>query len=327
LLVCEELSKEFGLHLLNRSGDVRTCIVADYGIGQLPSRRMRQSHEQAILAAHRSDIRVLELTGALSFANMDYISRRLAITRDRPLFVLLDFSRVPTISHAAATLFGEFVADLSKCRITTVLSGISAQSANAAMVKACLADTVDVRSFATLDQSIEWAEDQVIYRHGGFTELAKRAEFSNQALLAGFSAEELKVLADLTMARSYKTGERIIAAHEPASSVFLLQSGMVSVKAGNGTRLASLVPGMTFGEMALIEGTRLADVYADTPVECLELSIERFNVFRAQYPYAGERMMRNLAVLLAQRLAQANTRVDLLSAHWQRAEQFDRSPL
>ena len=97
--------------------------------------------------------------------------------------------------------------------------------------------------------------------------------------------------------------------------MFFLQSGMVSAKLGNGTRLASLVPGVAFGEMALIEGTRLADVWADTPVRCLELAIEPLDTFRERYPHAGERIMRNLAALLAGRLAQANLRIELLSAH------------
>ena len=39
---------------------------------------------------------------------------------------------------------------------------------------------------------------------------------------------------------------------------------MVSVKLPSGVRLASLGPGMEFGEMALIEQYRSADVWADT---------------------------------------------------------------
>ena len=50
---------------------------------------------------------------------------------------------------------------------------------------------------------------------------------------------------------------------------------MVSVKLRSGVRLASLAPGMVFGEMALIERERSADVWADTPVQCLELPLER----------------------------------------------------
>jgi hypothetical protein len=40
-----------------------------------------------------------------------------------------------------------------------------------------------------------------------------------------------------------------------------------------------------------------------------------FNDFRNRYPAAAERIMRNLAHLLAKRLSQANTKIDLLSAN------------
>lgn len=154
----------------------------------------------------------------------------------------------------------------------------------------------------------------MIYRHGGFTDLKDCADLSKQALLFHLAPDEIEELAKFTAPRAFKTGERIIGAGEPAASVFFLQGGMVSVKLANGTRLASLVPGVAFGEMALLEEPRLADVWADTNVRCLELPIEQFDVFRKRYPYAGERIMHNFAALLARRLAQANLRIDLLSA-------------
>ncbi len=89
---------------------------------------------------------------------------------------------------------------------------------------------------------------------------------------------------------------------------------MVSVKLADGVRLATLVPGMAFGEMALVDSHRAADVWADTAVRCIELSLEKFYAFREKYPQTGERIMRNLAKLLARRLSRANTRIDLLSA-------------
>jgi glutaminase len=68
LRVCEALSARFDLHMLNRSADVRTCIIADYDIFGISSRRSRQPHEQQILDDRHSDIRVIELVGALNFA-------------------------------------------------------------------------------------------------------------------------------------------------------------------------------------------------------------------------------------------------------------------
>jgi glutaminase len=77
--VCETLSAHFDLHMLNRSGDARDSIIADYDIGKSASRRSRRPDEQTILTARASDVRILELVGALTLANVDYISRQLAI--------------------------------------------------------------------------------------------------------------------------------------------------------------------------------------------------------------------------------------------------------
>jgi hypothetical protein len=60
------------------------------------------------------------------------------------------------------------------------------------------------------------------------------------------------------------------------NSLFFLQSGMVSGQLPSGVRLASLGPGMEFGEMAIIEQHRSADVWADTAMKCLELPLDSF---------------------------------------------------
>jgi glutaminase len=117
------------------------------------------------------------------------------------------------------------------------------------------------------------------------------------------------------LARSFHAGERIIGAGTASASIYFLQSGMVSVKLADGVRLETLVPGMAFGEMALVESHRSADVWADTAVRCIELPVERFYGFREIYPQIGERIMRNLAGLLARRLGRANRRTDLLRAN------------
>ncbi|MFK5019593.1 cyclic nucleotide-binding domain-containing protein, partial [Klebsiella pneumoniae] len=84
----------------------------------------------------------------------------------------------------------------------------------------------------------------------------------------------------------------IIAAGEPANSLFFLQSGMVSVKLPSGVRLASLGPGKEFGEMAILERGRSADVFADTPVSCLELPLDSFADYRRLHPETALKIMR-----------------------------------
>jgi glutaminase len=71
------VSTHFGLHMLNRSADVRTSIMADYDIGAVRSPRSRLPRDQKILADHHKDVRIIELAGAHSSASMDYVCRRL----------------------------------------------------------------------------------------------------------------------------------------------------------------------------------------------------------------------------------------------------------
>jgi glutaminase len=69
---------------------------------------------------------------------------------------------------------------------------------------------------------------------------------------------------------------------------------------------------MAFGEMALLESHRSADVTADMAATAYEIPLGDFERFRKQHPRAAEQIMRNLAQLLADRLIVANTRVNLL---------------
>ena len=315
LKVCEALSAHFGLHVLNRSDDVRTCIISDYNAAGVSSRRNRQNFELAILQERASDIRVIELVGALSFAAMDYVSRRLDGEGPPGELLILDFRRVPSATTAAARLLAEALTGLAARGVTLIVAGFEKASQLWQAIHAERNVLPKLRHFSLLDDAIEWAEDQVIYRYGGFEGLAKTTHLSEQALLAGLCSDEIDHIAAIGFARNFKTGERIIAAGDPAASLFFLQSGMVSVKLRSGARLASISPGMAFGEMALIERERSADVWADTAVQCLELPLSAYASFRKSHSASGELIMRNLAALLARRLVLANAKVDLLSAY------------
>jgi glutaminase len=311
--VCEALSSHYDLHMLNRSDDARNSIIADYTIGKSPSRRARRSHEQKILASHHQDVRVIELVGTLSFSNVDYVSRQLA-AKPPPQFVIFDLRRVAAVTRAGARLLAEEFRELENFHVTVILSGIKRSSAGWKIVREWTDGISNLRDFYLLDTAIEWAEDQVVYRHGGSIDFRDTIELDEQPLLAGLTAEEFSALASLGAIRNYRANEKIIAAGDPATSLFFLRSGVVHVALPDGVRLATLTSGMAFGEMALLEPHRSADVLADAAVSAVEISIGDFERFRDQHPKAGERIMRNLAQLLADRLIVANTKVDLLTA-------------
>ena len=314
--VCEMMSTQFDLHVLNRANDVRTSIIADYDMNGLSSRRSRLPHEQKILHERHQDIRVLELVGALSFATIDYISRQILASSTRPQFVIVDFRRAPSMTIGAARLFADCLREIASAETTIILAGLEATSSVWTAMQRWIGELPKMRMFALLDDAIEWAEDQLIYRYGGYGDTTRKTELKDQALLAGLPPEHLKELSELAIERRYAAGHKIIASGEKASSLYFLLSGMVSVKLPSGVRLATLVQGMQFGEMALIEGRRRhADVWADTPVVCLELPIDEFERFCERHPASGERFSRNLALILAKRLIQANTKVELLTGY------------
>src|SRR6266702_2969982 len=311
--VCEALSSHYDLHMLNRSDDARNSIIADYDIGNSPSRRVRRVHEQNILAAHHQDVRVIELIGTLSFSNVDYVSRQLA-AKPRPQFVIFDLRRVAAVTHAGARLLAEEFRELENFQVMVILSGIKRSSAGWRIVREWTHGLSNLRDFYLLDTAIEWAEDQVVYRHGGSIDFHDTIELSEQPLLAGLAREELSALASLGTIGNYRAGEKIIAAGDPATSLFFIRSGVVHVTLPDGIRLATLTAGMAFGEMALLEPRRSADVLADASASAVEIAISGFERFRKQHPRASERIMRNLAQLLADRLIVANTRLDLLNS-------------
>jgi glutaminase len=312
--VCELISSHFDLHMLNRSTDVRTSVIADYDIKGISSRRSRQPHEQAILEEYCSDIRVLELVGALSFANADYVTRRIG-SGARPVFLIIDLRRVPAVTEGSAKLVADMARVIASANGTFLLSGVERDSAVWKTISRAVEGIANVRRFDLLDEAIEWAEDQLIYRYGGYSDSRDTSELDRQVLLAGLTKKEIAELRAFMTERRFHTGERIIAAGEPAMSIFFLLSGMVSVKLPSGVRLASLAYGMACGEMALLEQVRSADVWADTAVICLELPIDGFNAFCEHHSHGGHRIISNLANLLSKRLIQANAKVDVLSGY------------
>jgi len=250
--------------------------------------------------------------GTLSFSNVDYVSRQIA-AKPRPQFIIFDLRRVTSMTPAGTRLLAEALRELAAFRVTVIFSGIRRSSVEWKIITGRTGDVSNVRNYYLLDTAIEWAEDQIVYRHGGAIDFHDTTELAEQPLLAGLATEELAELNALAKVRTYQQGERILSTGEPATSLFFLRSGVVHVTLPDGIRLATLTAGMAFGEMALLEAHRSADVFADMSATAYDITLADFERFRERHPKAGERIMRNLAQLLADRLIVANARVNLLT--------------
>ena len=104
-------------------------------------------------------------------------------------------------------------------------------------------------------------------------------------------------LTDRAPRRSLADGELLIAAEAPRSTLFVLESGALSIERG-GTRINRVAePGAVLGEIGLLLGLpATADVRADGPVVVREVS-DADALFDEHPPFA-----RHVATTLARRL-------------------------
>jgi len=138
-------------------------------------------------------------------------------------------------------------------------------------------------------------------------------------LFAGLPEEKVRQVLSIGRARTYNTGETIIAEGEPSDELYIVQKGMVEVLVSGGalhdvpgppepTPVVQLGRGQVFGEMALVDqGVRSATV------RCIQDDTVLFVVPREAFwrlcdadHHIGYVVMRNIARDLSFKLRHRN---------------------
>ena len=102
-----------------------------------------------------------------------------------------------------------------------------------------------------------------------------------------------------------------------AEELFFLAKGRTSVLVptdnGGSRRLATFSAGMTFGEMAVLDGApRSAMIFADTEVECDVLQTLQFEALSMEHPGIKIKLLHNLSLSLCAKLRKANRELSVL---------------
>jgi glutaminase len=138
-------------------------------------------------------------------------------------------------------------------------------------------------------------------------------------IVAGLDERHLALLESILEERRFQAGETIIHEGAAADAVYLLAEGLVSVwlrlKNGAGQRrLSTLVPGLAFGELALLDGgRRSADVIADEPALCYVIPIAKLIALAAAYPEIRTQLIINIGRELSARLRHADAEIRSLA--------------
>jgi signal transduction histidine kinase len=122
-------------------------------------------------------------------------------------------------------------------------------------------------------------------------------------LLLGLAEEDLDVMAQAGVVRSFPAGATICSEGEPGNVVYIIVQGRVDIikrlDDASERYLHSLGPGEFVGEMAILqEGIRTATVRAAEPTTVLELSQDPFLIILGRSPSLGIRILVRMSARL-----------------------------
>ncbi len=313
--VCEELSQRFKLHMF-RVRSLAGVVVRRRSRGTtIHSKRIRSSQEQAILERKAGAICVYELQGNLFFGAMEQVFRRLATELDSITYIILDMKRVLEIDECAVTLLAEMEKALAEKGKKVILSHPPVSASEALAEKPEAGWTRDGFS-PDIDAALEWCENRLIAEENAGNGCETTVvSLEAMDILTGFDANEIELLRSIVEVAHYAPGEVIVREGGPADSLFLLGEGLVNVslRLGDGTRqkrLATIAPGVAFGELAVFDGgTRSADVVAVLPAVCYILPLAKFDELAAGHRGIRTKLLSNIGRELSSRLRRADAEI------------------
>jgi CRP/FNR family cyclic AMP-dependent transcriptional regulator len=121
-----------------------------------------------------------------------------------------------------------------------------------------------------------------------------QATIKNAPLFAQLPKKDITRLCAALTERNITAGTVIIEEGKPGVGFFVIASGSATVSV-KGKAIRSLGVGDHFGEVALIDdGPRMAEVVADTELECYVLPAWQFRAFVKDHPDVAWALMQSL---------------------------------
>jgi glutaminase len=316
--VCDAISRDFDLHLLNRPSIGKFTIRLKFTGAEMNSNRVRTPEEGRVLGELGGGIKVYQLQGNLNFTTVEAVVRDLMENFTTTQQLILDFKRVLTINESACRLFHEVLLKLAAQGKPVLFTHSGHLPLLRRYFKAKLGKRFEklFQTFDDNDLALEWCENRMLEKNLPARPAHRRARIVEYELCRNFSADELKIVSTFLKRQTYRAGEAIIHIGDAAREFFLLARGSVSVfipqDGGTRRRLATFSTGMVFGEMAVMDrAPRSAMIVADTEVECDVLSLENFDKLGVRHPGTKIKLLTNLNLGLCHRLRKANRELSL----------------
>ena len=127
------------------------------------------------------------------------------------------------------------------------------------------------------------------------------AVLSECTVFSGMSRQDLEALAPAAKSRTFRKGSYIFREGDVGNALYVIRRGQVKIsrmgRGGAEAVYAILVPGDSFGEIALLSGdaARTADAQAMELTECVSVPKDPLLTFLDQHPVMSRHLMRALA--------------------------------
>ena len=324
--VCYELSQDLGLHFLATPPEPSSVVRVACSARDLSSKRSRPEHERKVLDARGDRARIWELQGDLDFAAVEIVTRQIADASADLEVALVDLRRVGRITDVASRLLAVTADELAAGGRLLVVSGARRHTQFVRTLEGGRDEGQPHRAviLPDMDLALELCEDHLLGDRSAAAPGADGLPLADCSLCQGMDPEALARLERLLVHHRFRAGDRIVTAGAPADGIYLLRRGEVSITldlpSGQRTRVATLAPGMCFGELAAVSrGPRTADVRADTDVECFELPLEQFDRMAETLPALRAALVENLLRLAVDRIVKLTVEIGALSRHGEHA--------
>jgi glutaminase len=319
--VCQDISNEFELHAFNNRTNVTSVIRRLYRGDRVRSSRLRPAEERVLLDVEGAKIAVIEAQGALFFGSTEHLIRRITETATSARYIIVDFKRVHLADASALKLILRLARGMREGPTELLFAEIAADGPLGPLSRELAEHETDriLRVFRDVDSALEWCEDRLVEATLASAPEPKFA-LAELDVFKGLNVEELHLMETIIRPLIFDKGEVIIREGDQAKLFFVLARGSVSVQIKVPTqtgekkrRIATLGPGLTFGEMALLDrGARSADVIADERVVCYGIAIEQLQELAAAHPNIMVTILANLTREFSERLRHANEAIRTL---------------
>lgn len=272
---------------------------------------MRPLAHVELLKAHGGEIALVELSGPLFFGSGERMIEEIEALAGKAKHIILDFRQVGTLDASGAGAVQRVARRLRQSGVGISLSSISpAETRGRQIVESSVHNALPAACwYDDADLALEAAEDRLIESRRAADHEAL-SHVTDQDALFGLDQDQVDTLLGYARAEPYLSDTFIFRRNDPGDCLYLLRSGRVEIRVpmrntGGYKRLIALRPGTLFGEMAILrDAPRSADALATSDdTEVLVLSRQQLERLYAEHPDIALRLMRNIGIHLASRLA------------------------